>query len=74
MRQPESDMRSWSAQQTRWASRSPCTRHGDRANAIILAIYDSVARAHGRRDRRFRVEHAQHLRAGRCARFGRCTS
>jgi predicted amidohydrolase YtcJ len=43
---------------------------GDRANAILLAIYDSVARAHGARDRRFRVEHAQHLRAEDIAKFG----
>ena len=35
---------------------------GERANGLILDIYDSVARAHGPRDRRFRIEHAQHLR------------
>jgi predicted amidohydrolase YtcJ len=35
---------------------------GERANAVLLDIYDSVARAHGARDRRFRDEHAQHLR------------
>jgi len=35
---------------------------GERANALLLDIYDSVARAHGPRDRRFRIEHAQHLR------------
>ncbi len=35
---------------------------GERANAIVVAVYDSVARAHGPRDRRFRIEHAQHLR------------
>ncbi|MGH7591871.1 MAG: amidohydrolase, partial [Gemmatimonadales bacterium] len=35
---------------------------GDSANAIILGIYDSVTQAHGPRDRRFRIEHAQHLR------------
>jgi predicted amidohydrolase YtcJ len=43
---------------------------GDRANAIVLDIYDSVAAAHGARDRRFRVEHAQHLRPQDIARFG----
>jgi predicted amidohydrolase YtcJ len=43
---------------------------GDRANAIVLDIFDSVAAAHGARDRRFRVEHAQHLRPGDIARFG----
>jgi len=35
---------------------------GDRANALLLDVYDSVAAANGPRDRRFRVEHAQHLR------------
>ena len=34
---------------------------GDRANRTLLDIYERVAREHGRRDRRFRVEHAQHL-------------
>jgi hypothetical protein len=35
---------------------------GERANGLLLDIYDSVAAAHGPRDRRFRIEHAQHLR------------
>ncbi len=42
---------------------------GDSANALLLAMYDSVARAHGARDRRFRMEHAQHLRTQDVARF-----
>ena len=44
---------------------------GDRANAILLSIYDSVTRVHGTRDRRFRVEHAQHLRPQDIPTFGR---
>ena len=44
---------------------------GDRANAILLSIFDSVARAHGPRDRRFRVEHAQHLRPQEIPLFGK---
>jgi len=43
---------------------------GDRANALILSIYDSVTMAHGPRDRRFRVEHAQHLRPQDIPLFG----
>lgn len=35
---------------------------GDRANALLLDLFDSVAAANGPRDRRFRIEHAQHLR------------
>ena len=44
---------------------------GDRANDAILNIYEQVAREHGPRDRRFRIEHAQHLRPQDIARFGR---
>ncbi len=44
---------------------------GERANALILDIYDSVMQAHGQRDRRFRVEHAQHLRPADVPRFAR---
>lgn len=43
---------------------------GDSANAIVLGIYDSISQAHGPRDRRFRIEHAQHLRPQDIARFG----
>jgi len=42
---------------------------GDRANALLLQIYDSVAQARGPRDRRFRIEHAQHLRPADISRF-----
>src|SRR2546425_10191029 len=44
---------------------------GERAHATQLDIYDSVARAHGPRDRRFRDEHSQHLRPTDIPRFGR---
>jgi len=44
---------------------------GDRANATLLDIYADVARENGPRDRRFRIEHAQHLRRDDIARFGR---
>ena len=43
---------------------------GDRANATLLDIFQRVARENGARDRRFRVEHAQHLRAADIPRFG----
>ena len=42
---------------------------GDRANGLLLDIYDRVARANGARDRRFRIEHAQHLAAADIPRF-----
>jgi predicted amidohydrolase YtcJ len=44
---------------------------GDKANDSILTIYEQVAKEHGERDRRFRIEHAQHLRAQDIPRFGR---
>jgi predicted amidohydrolase YtcJ len=42
---------------------------GDRANAIVLDAFEKAARANGPRDRRFRIEHAQHVRAQDVARF-----
>ena len=35
---------------------------GDRANAALLDIFAAAADRNGARDRRFRIEHAQHLR------------
>ncbi len=70
MRQPESDMRAWVGAADSAGLQIAVHAIGDRANAIILSIYDSVAHAHGARDRRFRVEHAQHLRPEDIPRFG----
>ncbi len=44
---------------------------GDEANARILDIYQQVAERNGARDRRFRIEHAQHIRPVDIPRFGR---
>ena len=44
---------------------------GDRANDLILSIYEQVTSENGARDRRFRIEHAQHLRPQDIARFAR---
>ena len=44
---------------------------GDEANMRILDIYQQAADKNGPRDRRFRIEHAQHLRPAEIARFGR---
>jgi len=35
---------------------------GDRANAVLLDIFEKVITQNGPRDRRWRIEHAQHLR------------
>ena len=42
---------------------------GERGNAAILDIYERVAKANGPRDRRLRIEHAQHLRVADVKRF-----
>lgn len=43
---------------------------GDRANDTILGFYEQLEREHGPRDRRLRIEHAQHLRPEDISRFG----
>lgn len=42
---------------------------GDKANAQILDIFANVAKKNGPKDRRFRIEHAQHLRLADIPRF-----
>ena len=42
---------------------------GDRANKVVLDLYEEAERRNGPRDRRFRIEHAQHLRQQDIPRF-----
>ncbi|HEX3150513.1 MAG TPA: amidohydrolase [Gemmataceae bacterium] len=42
---------------------------GDEANATLLDIFADAAKANGPRDRRFRIEHVQHLRPADYKRF-----
>jgi predicted amidohydrolase YtcJ len=44
---------------------------GDRANRTLLDIYERVQSENGARDRRFRIEHAQHLTSREYPRFAR---
>jgi predicted amidohydrolase YtcJ len=44
---------------------------GDKANYTILGMYERLEAEHGQRDRRLRIEHAQHLQAADIPRFGR---
>ena len=44
---------------------------GDRANDMILSIFEQVEKENGARDRRFRIEHAQHIRPQDIPRFAR---
>ncbi|MFN7946353.1 MAG: amidohydrolase [Blastocatellia bacterium] len=44
---------------------------GDKANSMILAMFQEAIRQNGERDRRFRIEHAQHLRKAEIQQFAR---
>jgi predicted amidohydrolase YtcJ len=44
---------------------------GDKANHMVLGMYEEAGRQNGVRDRRFRIEHAQHLLADDIPRFGK---
>ena len=44
---------------------------GSSANAIVLAVFERTAKTNGRRDRRFRVEHAHNPRYTDLSRFSR---
>jgi predicted amidohydrolase YtcJ len=43
---------------------------GDRANRIVLDFFEKIERTNGVRDRRFRIEHAQHVQRADIPRFG----
>lgn len=49
-----------------------CSVHaiGDKANHLVLGYFEDVEKENGPRDRRFRIEHAQHLLAADIPRFG----
>jgi predicted amidohydrolase YtcJ len=68
---PAADMARWIGSSDSAGLQVAVHAIGDRANAIVLSIYDSVAQVHGPRDRRDRIEHAQHLRPADIPRFGR---
>lgn len=70
MQHTETEMRRWIGAADSAGLQVAVHAIGDRANALLLAIFDSVARAHGARDRRFRDEHAQHLRPQEVSLFG----
>ena len=66
---PEDSLRRWIGAADSAGLQLAVHAIGDRANALLLDIYDSVAKAHGVRDRRWRIEHAQHLRTQDIPRF-----
>ena len=65
----EDDLRRWMIAGDRAGLQLITHAIGDRANTRLLDLYAAVAAANGPRDRRLRVEHAQHLRASDVPRF-----
>ena len=68
---PEDSLRAWIGGADSAGLQVVVHAIGERANGLLLDIYDSVGKAHGPRDRRFRIEHAQHLRRGDIVRLAR---
>lgn len=66
---PEDSLREWIGAADSAGLQVVVHAIGERANALLLDIFDSVMTAHGPRDRRFRIEHAQHLRPQDIARL-----
>ncbi len=59
---PESKMRANIAGADRAGLQVAVHAIGDKANYMILEMFEAAAKKNGVRDRRFRIEHAQHLR------------
>jgi predicted amidohydrolase YtcJ len=65
------DLRKWITQADKAGLQVAVHAIGDEANDNILDIFAEVVKTNGPRDRRFRVEHAQHLTQSAIPRFGK---
>jgi predicted amidohydrolase YtcJ len=65
----EADLFSWISGADRAGLHVVVHAIGDRANATLLDIYERVIGENGPRDRRFRIEHAQHVAPADISRF-----
>ncbi|XP_078442800.1 amidohydrolase family [Wolffia australiana] len=63
-------LRNWTLHSDRFGLQVAIHAIGDKANDQVLDLYKMVEVENGMRDRRFRIEHAQHLTPGSPARFG----
>lgn len=68
---PPSQLREWILAADRAGLHLAVHAIGDRANRVLLEIYEAAVRANGPRDRRFRIEHAQHLKREQVAQLAR---
>ena len=65
------DLERWTTRADRAGLQVAVHAIGDRANRLQLDVFERVAAANGPRDRRFRIEHAQHIAPEDIARFAR---
>jgi predicted amidohydrolase YtcJ len=68
---PVEKLLEWTAQADRRGLQVSIHAIGDAANDSVLDVMARVAATNGPRDRRFRIEHAQHLTQAAIPRFGR---
>jgi hypothetical protein len=68
---PFKDLQDWITQADKAGLQIAAHAIGDAANDEVLDIFAEVVKANGERDRRFRIEHAQHLTQAAIPRFGK---
>jgi predicted amidohydrolase YtcJ len=66
----EADLYKWTSEADKAGLQVMVHAIGDRAIRTQLDIFERVARENGPRDRRFRIEHAQHIAPADVARYG----
>lgn len=64
------DLEEWTAAADKAGLQVAVHAIGDRANQLQLDVFERVAERNGPRDRRFRIEHAQHIAPADIPRFG----
>jgi predicted amidohydrolase YtcJ len=65
------DLEHWTREADRAGLQVAVHAIGDRANRLQLDIFERVAKTNGPRDRRFRIEHAQHIAPEDIPRFAK---
>jgi putative membrane-bound dehydrogenase-like protein len=65
------DLERWTMRADRAGLQVAVHAIGDRANRLQLDVFERVATANGPRDRRFRIEHAQHIAPDDIPRFAK---
>jgi len=66
---PEKNLYNWASKADKLDIQVAIHAIGDRANHILLNTFKTIASENGEKDRRFRIEHAQHISPSDIARF-----